>query len=305
MKPAQFLLGSILLVSLLLGSAQAGTISSSAIKSAPKCPTPAKSGRCDKQLSLNLASVSPRFALNEFSSQPCAAIDCANFDLDSSGAAEPKSDTKSDIARTPGPSDRTGYYLLGSIPLIVGVGSLLGIDHRLPDDNSGIWKRNRQLDLAYAVVATEIGGALWNGGQTRLGRTFWESIDSSAFSSLTVQGLKYVFSRARPYQSSSPHHWFQGGCCQSFPSGEVTLQASFVTPFIIEYHRDHPWVWGLEALPLYDSLARMKTQGHWQTDVLSGWVLGTAFGIFAHNRKLPFFLSIMPHSVMVGWHTDF
>ena len=202
-------------------------------------------------------------------------------------------------------SNKAGYYLLGAIPLIVGVGSWIGIDHRLPDDNSGIWKRSNQLDLEYAVIATEIGGSLWLGGQSRIGRTFWQSLDASTFSALTAQGLKYVFSRARPYQSSSPNHWFQGSCCQSFPSGEVTLQASFVTPFILEYHNRDPWVWGLEALPLYDALGRMKTQGHWQTDVLSGWALGTAFGIFAHNRHTPFFLSLMPHGVMVGWHKSF
>lgn len=203
------------------------------------------------------------------------------------------------------PSDRAGYYFLGTIPLIVGIGGLIGLDHRLPDDNSGIWKRSNQLDLEYGVALTEIGGALWYGGESRIGRTYWRSIDASAFSALTVQVLKYSFSRARPYQSDNPNHWFQGSCCQSFPSGEVTFQASFITPFIIEYHYDDPWVWGLEALPLYDALARMKTQGHWQTDVLSGWALGTAFGIFAHNRHMPFFLSYMPHGIMIGWHGNF
>ncbi len=202
-------------------------------------------------------------------------------------------------------SNRTGYYLLGAIPLIVLGGSALGIDHRLTYDGSGIWKRQDQLDLEYAVVLTEFGGSLWFGGENRIGRTFWQSLDASAFSALAAQGLKYVFSRARPYQSASPNHWFQGSCCQSFPSGEVTLQASFVTPFILEYHRRDPWVWGLEVLPLYDALGRMKAQGHWQTDVLSGWALGTAFGIFAHNRKIPFFLSYMPHGVMMGWQKSF
>ncbi|MDE2196321.1 MAG: phosphatase PAP2 family protein [Gammaproteobacteria bacterium] len=218
---------------------------------------------------------------------------------------QPTPPLSDDLNPSSGPSDQAGYYLLGAIPLIVGVGGLIGIDHRLPDDNSGIWKRTNQLDLEYGVALTEIGGSLWFGGESRIGRTFWQTLDASTFSTLTVQGLKYIFSRARPYQSSSPNHWFQGSCCQSFPSGEVTLQASFVTPFIIEYHRQDPWVWGLEALPLYDALARMKTQGHWQTDVLSGWALGTAFGIFAHNRTMPFFLSYMPQGIMVGWHKSF
>lgn len=210
-----------------------------------------------------------------------------------------------DETRPSGADDRTGYYLLGAIPLIVGVGGALGIDHRLHNDDSGIWKRKNQLALEYAVIATELGGGLWEGGENRLGRTYWESLDASIFSAVTVQALKYTTGRARPSQSSDPGAWRQGSCCQSFPSGEVTLQASFVTPFILEYQDEHPWIWGLEALPLYDAAARVKTRGHWQTDVLAAWALGTAFGIFAHDRDMPFFLGVMPHGVMVGWHTSF
>ena len=206
----------------------------------------------------------------------------------------------------PGQSDqRTGYYFLGAVPLIVGLGGALGIDHRLHYDNSGIWKRSNQLGLGYAVIATEVGGALWEGGDNRLGRTYWQSIDATVFSALTVQALKYATGRPRPSQTSNPGEWRQGSSYQSFPSGEVTLQASFVTPFIVEYHDDHPWVWALEALPLYDAVARMKTHGHWQTDVLAGWSLGTAFGFFAHARNMPFFLGYMPHGIMVGWHSTF
>ena len=204
-----------------------------------------------------------------------------------------------------GSDDRAGYYFLGAIPLIVGVGSVLGMDHRLPKDDSGIWKRRNQLGLEYVVIGTELGGALWEGGENRLGRTCWQSLDATIFSALAAQALKYTTGRPRPSQSSDPGEWRQGASYQSFPSGEVTLQAGVVTPFILEYRDDHPWVWGLEALPLYDAVARVKVQGHWQTDVLSAWALGTAFGIFAHDRNMPFFLSAMPHGVMVGWRESF
>lgn len=182
-------------------------------------------------------------------------------------------------------------------------GGPLGIDHRLPYDNSGIWARHNQLLLQDGVILTELGGALWLGGNTRLGKTFWMSIDSSAFTALTVQGMKYAFGRERPSQTDNPDRWFKGG--QSFPSGEVALQASFVTPFIMEYSDEHPWVWGLEILPAYDGLARMKVQGHWQTDVLAGWAVGTLWGMYAHGRQTPFFLSIMPHGIVVGLHVTF
>ena len=179
----------------------------------------------------------------------------------------------------------------------------LGIDHRLPYDDSGIWKRSDQLLLEKAVIVTELGGALWLGGEDRLGRTYWRSVDSSVFTAVSVELMKHAFGRERPSQTDDPNQWFKGG--QSFPSGEVSLQASFVTPIIAEYAPDHPWVWGLEILPAYDAVARMKTQGHWQTDVLAGWAVGTAWGFYAHDRQTPFFLSLMPHGIVVGLHTVF
>ena len=49
----------------------------------------------------------------------------------------------------------------------------------------------------------------------------------------------------------------------------------------------------------------MKTWGHWQTDVLAAWVLGTGFGIYAHGRQTPFFLGFMPHGIVVGLRASF
>ena len=192
--------------------------------------------------------------------------------------------------------------LLSSLPARAG-GGPFGIDHRVNYDDSGIWARHDQLLLEDGVILTEVGAGLWLGGDDRLGKTFWESIDASVFGAATAQGLKYAFGRERPSQTDDPNQWFKGG--QSFPSGEVTLQASFVTPLILEYGDDHPAVWALEALPAYDSIARMKTRGHWQTDVLAGWAIGTAWGIYAQGRQMPFFLSVMPHGVMLGWHASF
>lgn len=195
--------------------------------------------------------------------------------------------------------------LLWLLPFVFAeaAGGPLGIDHRLSYDGSGIWARNDQLFLERAVIVTELGGALWLGGEDRLGKTYWQSVDASVFSALSVEVLKHAFGRERPSETSDPNQWFTGG--QSFPSGEVALQASFVTPFIAEYGDEHPWVWSLEALPAYDAVARMKTWGHWQTDVLAAWALGTGFGYYAHGRKTPFFLGFMPHGIVVGLCTNF
>jgi PAP2 superfamily len=184
-------------------------------------------------------------------------------------------------------------------------GGPLGIDHRLGYDNSGIWKRSYQNDLLGLMVVGEVAGGIWEGGETRLGKTFWQSIDSSVLAGVSAQGLKYAFTRARPSQTDNPNQWFQGGSHYSFPSGEVAAVSAIVTPFVLEYRDDYPSVYALELLPIYDGIARMKVQAHWQTDVLAGFALGGLTGYYAHNRDSPFILGLLPNGFMVGLHEKF
>ena len=181
-----------------------------------------------------------------------------------------------------------------------------GIDYPLKkQDNNGIFSRSNQLGLEYGTVAAEAAGALFLGNHKGLGHTFWQAADASVFAGAAAQVLKFSFSRARPYQNRGPNAFFSGHGDQSFPSGEVTLQASFVTPFILDYRHAHPWIWALELLPLYDGYGRMKSQGHWQSDVLAGWALGTAFGYWATQRKIPLLVEILPHGLSVGFYKRF
>jgi PAP2 superfamily len=187
------------------------------------------------------------------------------------------------------------------IPECASAGSgPLGIDSELSLDQNGIWARKYQTGLENGVIAIELAGALWLGNDDELGHTFWQSIDASAVSGIGAQLLKYTFSRARPSQGGNPNAWFRGSCCQSFPSGEVTLQASFVTPFIADYAQRNPWIWSLELLPIYDGLARLKSRAHWQTDVIAGWALGTGVGYWATTRKTPISVQILPRGLSVG-----
>jgi undecaprenyl-diphosphatase len=203
---------------------------------------------------------------------------------------------------------RAGVLLLAllsfSLTAVAGDG-FLGIDHEIALDQRGIWARKYQTGLEFGVLATAIGGSLLLGNDDELGHTLWQTVDSTAISSLAAEALKLSFSRARPNQGNDPNRWFKGRCCDSFPSGEVTLQASFVTPFIANYARDYPWVWSLELLPAYDSIARLKSQEHWQTDVIAGWVLGTAVGYWATTRSTPLSVQILPRGLSVGYYKRF
>src|SRR5215469_4291760 len=88
-----------------------------------------------------------------------------------------------------------------------------GIDYLVTYDDNGIWNRKYQQTVEYGLIAAEIAGGLWYGGEDRIGRTFWQSIDSSVAAGITAQVMKYAFSRVRPRDSGpggDPNLWFEG-----------------------------------------------------------------------------------------------
>jgi membrane-associated phospholipid phosphatase len=195
---------------------------------------------------------------------------------------------------------RVAASLLFSVQTANAGSGPFGMDHAWSLDQSGIWARKYQTGLELGVVAVELGGALLLGNDDPAGHVFWQSTDASVISGLAALGLKKSTGRARPTQGNDPNAWFKGGCCESFPSGEVTLQASFVTPFIVHYAPEHPWVWALEALPVYDGIARMKSRAHWQSDVIAGWLLGSGIGYWAAKRSTPVVVQLLPKGVSIG-----
>jgi undecaprenyl-diphosphatase len=192
----------------------------------------------------------------------------------------------------------------GLAPLAHAGGGPLGIDSVVAGDGTGIWSRGNQKALQVLVVGGTLAGALWEGSDSRFGRTLWQSTDSIVVGSLGAEALKRAFRRLRPEQTSDPNQWFKSGG-RSFPSGEVTTIASAVTPLVLEYGHDHPAAYALELLPAYDAVARVKSHGHWQSDVLAGWALGTATGYYAHNRAQPFTVMVLPRAITVGLRKSF
>lgn len=184
-------------------------------------------------------------------------------------------------------------------------GGPFGIDHRVSRDDQGIWNRNVQFGVEYGTIAVVVGGALWAGSEDRLGRTFWQAFDSGVLSSVTAEAGKHIFTRARPSQTDDANKFFQGRGHYSFPSGEVALVAGSVAPFVFEYGPEHPAVYALEALTLYDMVARVKSQSHWQSDVLVSAALGTGIGYYAHLRQHPILVQLIPGGVWMGLKRKF
>ena len=182
----------------------------------------------------------------------------------------------------------------------------LGIDHRLNFDNSGIWSRSNQKTLEMGSALVVVGGALWEGNDTRLGKTFWKSTESMLMGDALAQAGKLIFRRQRPIDGNDAGAWFQSSTHnKSFPSGEVTHITAIVTPFIAEYGNDNPAVWALSALPIYDGIARMKSQAHWQSDVLAGMALGVATGLYAGDPSHHWLVQTLPRGVQIGYKSSF
>jgi membrane-associated phospholipid phosphatase len=195
--------------------------------------------------------------------------------------------------------------LFATMALYASTSCADGIDHKLAFDNSGIWKRSTQLLLVNGLVLGVSAGALWEGGESRLGRTYWQGVDSILAGAVASTALKEVVARPRPTQGGDGDEFRKGKGHYSFPSGEVTAVTAAITPFVLEYGREQPMAYALYALPAYDALARLKSQAHWQTDVIAGFALGAATGYLAHNRDSPFVLGILPGGFSVGLRTRF
>lgn len=200
------------------------------------------------------------------------------------------------------------YLLLlifGFISLSSVADGPFGIDHMITKDESGIWSRKKQLDLQYGSFLVVVGGSLWEGKDSRLGKTFWQSTEAMLLTDVSAQGGKFIFKRERPRISNDPNAWFKTSKDASFPSGEVAHISAIVTPFIAEYSKDTPLVWALALLPLYDGVARMKSQAHWQSDVIAGAALGAGLGIYTHTNGDSLLINMLPNGITIGYKTKF
>jgi membrane-associated phospholipid phosphatase len=184
--------------------------------------------------------------------------------------------------------------------LLIGQCWSSGLDHRLPENTSSIWRRH---DVPYySLLGVSVTGALVLGSEDRLGRTFWKSSEAFLLAQGATEILKRSTGRVRPTETDNPYQWHEGG--KSFPSGHVAGSAAMVTPLILEYKEDYPAVWLLAAIPAYEMAARVKTRSHWQTDVIAGALLGVAAGYVQH-RSGPFIVRALPDGVFVGFQKKF
>lgn len=196
------------------------------------------------------------------------------------------------------------FWVMSSLALADAAGPL-GLDHRLNFDPSGIWSDGHLQAMGYGSALLVLGGALYEGNDSRLGKTLWKSLDAMLLADVSATAAKALFRRQRPIDGNDPNAFFKSSSDNSFPSGEVTHITAIVTPFIIEYQRESPSIWLLAALPVYVGAAKLKTQAHWQTDILAGAALGVGVGYFAAQRDSAWSGHLLPAGFSVGYKQKF
>ena len=174
--------------------------------------------------------------------------------------------------------------------------SFAQFDYKVPFDESGIW--NYYYNIPKYTTIAVLSFALYEGSKSRLGKTAWQSLDAGLMSQTITETLKRGTGRLRPRNSDNPNEWLQGG--MSFVSGHASGMTALVTPFILEYQEEYPWIHLLWGVPLYVMEGRIKSQGHWQSDVIGGAIVGLLSGYWAHKRKTPLLLYFNDGNTFIG-----
>ena len=78
------------------------------------------------------------------------------------------------------------------------------------------WLHHRGITGALSLAG--LGGAIWEGSQTRFGKTMWQGVDAEILSGVSAAVGKRIFTRVRPIDENNPCLWFLGGSNYSFPS---------------------------------------------------------------------------------------
>ena len=170
------------------------------------------------------------------------------------------------------------------------------LDKKVKKDESGFW--GAHYDIPKISTITILAMAAYEGTDSRFGKTTWQSLDAGLMSQIITEATKKATGRLRPRHTDNSSDWGEGGA--SFFSGHVSGMTALVTPYILEYQDDYPWVNLLWALPLHQMGGRVKAQAHWQSDVLAGAFAGFASGYWAHKREYPLILYFDSDKVVMG-----
>lgn len=170
-------------------------------------------------------------------------------------------------------------------------------DHKVALDDEGFWGAHYNVPR-YSTFAL-LGFAIYEGSESRIGETTYKSLEAGLISQIITNGLKAATGRERPRNTDDPNDWGNAGG-DSFPSGHVSGMTALVTPFVLEYQDEQPWIHSLWLLSAYQMVGRVKAQAHWQSDVTVGALVGFLSGYLEYKQDLPFIVRMTDDGVFLG-----
>jgi undecaprenyl-diphosphatase len=169
-------------------------------------------------------------------------------------------------------------------------------DHKIKKDEGGFWGAHYDIPR-YSTVGL-LAFAIYEGSESRIGNTTYKALEAGVISQVVAEGLKEATGRLRPRYTDNPNEWGEDG--DSFPSGHVSGMTALVTPFVLEYQEEQPWIHILWALPIHQMGGRVKAQAHWQSDVLAGAAIGFLAGWLEHEQDTPFIVRVTDQGYFFG-----
>ena len=131
-------------------------------------------------------------------------------------------------------------------------------------------------------------------------------LESFAVSGAFTTGLKWLFGRRRPGETTGPDEFVGPTLCGSvaMPSGHTAVAFAVASSFALEY--ENPWVSALAyTLAGLVGWSRIHDDAHWASDVFVGAVVGvlTARGIYRARARRKTVTSSAPDTSLI-WRLD-
>ena len=140
------------------------------------------------------------------------------------------------------------------------------------------------------IPAAALLGGTWlistvTGNEFGQGESY-SMIESSLFSVMTLEGLKYAAGRDRPNETLDVNAWREGG--SSFPSLHTGVAFAVGTVFAESGDDEYRWLRRAIGYGMAGATGYLRLHGnqHWLSDTVAGAAVGMATARFSINRRL-------------------
>jgi membrane-associated phospholipid phosphatase len=175
------------------------------------------------------------------------------------------------------------------VPLAAGTGFLFTQDNNIVhhfDNRTSLQNASLKISNLGSYATWGVPGAFLTigklSGNDHLAQTGERGFQAALYSMITMQTLKALTNRTRPYQGGTGHFWTGGS---SFPSGH-SMEAWALAKVVSDSYPDKRFVKiGMYSFATAVSLSRLTSERHYASDVLVGSSLGYLMGKFVMRNQ--------------------